>query len=74
MATYRYPAEKIKGVVIFFHTMILYTGVSANVAKNLAANGFTFVGYDQRGHGRSEGEKGYLDDYKLVLKDAVAFV
>ncbi len=74
LATYRYPAEKIKGVVIFFHTMILYTGVSANVAKNLAANGFTFVGYDQRGHGRSEGEKGYLDDYKLVLKDAVAFV
>jgi alpha-beta hydrolase superfamily lysophospholipase len=54
--------------------MVLYTGISSNVAKNLASNGFTFVGYDQRGHGRSEGEKGYLDDYKLVLKDAVTFV
>ena len=74
LTNYRYPAEKTKGVVIFFHTMVLYTGISSNVAKNLASNGFTFVGYDQRGHGRSEGEKGYLDDYKLVLKEAVTFI
>ena len=74
LTTYRYPAEKTKGVVIFFHTMVLYTGISSNVAKNLASNGFTFVGYDQRGHGRSEGEKGYLDDHKIILQDAVTFI
>ena len=54
--------------------MVLYTGISSNVAKTLASNGFTFVGYDQRGHGRSEGEKGYLDDHKLILQDAVTFI
>jgi acylglycerol lipase len=74
LTTYRYPAEKTKGVVISFHTMVLYTGISSNVAKTLASNGFTFVGYDQRGHGRSEGEKGYLDDHKLILQDAVTFI
>ena len=74
LTTYRYPAEKTKGVVISFHTMVLYTGISSNVAKTLASNGFTFVGYEQRGHGRSEGEKGYLDDHKLILQDAVTFI
>jgi acylglycerol lipase len=48
--------------------------MSANLAKGLASNGFTFVGYDQRGHGKSEGEKGYFDDYKLIMKDAQTFI
>jgi len=30
-------------------------GVIANTAKFMAANGYTFVGFDQRGHGKSEG-------------------
>lgn len=37
-------------------------------------NGFTFVGFDHRGHGKSEGERGYLDDYKLMINDAKNFV
>ena len=62
LATYRYPAEETKAVVIFFHTMAQHLGVTAHVAAHLAKNGFTVCGYDQRGHGRSEGEKGYLDN------------
>lgn len=55
LTTYRFAAEKTKGVVIFFHTMAYHIGIYANIAQALASNGFTFVGYDQRGHGKSEG-------------------
>lgn len=72
--TYRYQAQKTKGVVIYFHTIGYHMGLSANIGKTLSSNGFTFVGYDQRGHGKSEGEKGYFDDYKLVMKDAQTFI
>lgn len=64
LATYRYPAENPKGVVIFFHTIGLYTGLAAHMGDGFSKNGYTFVGYDQRGHGRSEGEKGYFDNSK----------
>jgi alpha-beta hydrolase superfamily lysophospholipase len=30
-------------------------GLIANTAKFMADNGYTFVGFDQRGHGKSEG-------------------
>lgn len=74
MATYRYPAEKTKGVVIFVHSMGLHVGLAANMAKVFANNGFTFVGFDLRGHGRSEGERGYLDDANLIKEDAHKFI
>jgi acylglycerol lipase len=74
LTTYRYPAQNTKGVVIFFHSLGYHMGVFANLAKYLASNGYTFVGYDQRGHGKSEGERGYFDDYKLIMKDANNFI
>jgi alpha-beta hydrolase superfamily lysophospholipase len=33
--------------------MAYYMGVYGDVAKQFAAAGYTFVGYDLRGHGRS---------------------
>jgi acylglycerol lipase len=44
------------------------------LAHRLSKDGYTCVGFDQRGHGKSEGEKGYLDDYKLVLLDTSNFI
>jgi alpha-beta hydrolase superfamily lysophospholipase len=61
-------------VVILFHTITCHTELYSNTAKILASNGFTVVGYDQRGHGRSEGERGYLDDINLMKVDANLFI
>lgn len=49
-------------------------GIAGNLSKNLADNGFTVVGFDQRGHGKSEGERGYIDDRKEVLNDCNTFI
>ena len=52
----------------------MHTGLSAALAWRLAGQGFVAVGFDQRGHGKSEGERGYLDDMKEILKDCGNFV
>ena len=49
-------------------------GLCVHLAEEVAKNGFTFVGFDQRGHGRSEGEKGYLDDLEGILADIKNFL
>lgn len=54
--------------------MCYHMGIAGNLSKNLADNGFTVVGYDQRGHGKSEGERGYIDDGKAVLNDCNNFI
>lgn len=51
-----------------------HLGIIGNTAKFMAANGYTFVGFDQRGHGKSQGERAYMDDYKLIMKDAQNFI
>ena len=75
LATFRYPAQPTtKAVVVFLHGMGSHGGIAANFAKKCSEKGITLVGYDQRGHGRSEGERGYLDSSKEILKDTKLFV
>ena len=54
--------------------MALHVGLSAHLGSALAKNGFTFVGFDQRGHGKSEGEKGYLDSEKDIMNNCRNFI
>lgn len=49
-------------------------GLSAHLGAALSKNGITFVGYDQRGHGKSEGEKGFLDNSKEIMNDGKNFI
>lgn len=54
--------------------MNMHTGIFVELAKNLSKNGYVFTGFDQRGHGKSEGERGYIDSYKEVMKDCENFI
>lgn len=74
LSTYRYPAQATKAVVIFFHGIGGHGGFAVNFAKAFSENGITFAGFDQRGHGRSEGEKGYFDSSKEMIKDSKTFI
>lgn len=47
-----------------FHTMNVHAGHMVKLGEACAKNGFVFTCFDFRGHGRSEGIRGYLDDYK----------
>lgn len=78
LAWYRWdPPRKPLGTVCLAHGLGEHAGRYHHVAGACAAEGFSFLAFDMRGHGKSEGQRGHspsydhlLDDYRLVLKTA----
>jgi alpha-beta hydrolase superfamily lysophospholipase len=57
------------GTVLIVHGLGEHIGRYAHVAANLNARGWSVLGYDQRGHGRSDGPRGRLNADADLLKD-----
>ena len=55
-----WPATSAKGTIVMVHGLGEHVGRYARVAAHLNANGWSVVGYDQRGHGASRGARGRL--------------
>ena len=49
-----------RGTIVIVHGLGEHIGRYAHVAARLNASGWSVVGYDQRGHGTSPGERGRL--------------
>jgi alpha-beta hydrolase superfamily lysophospholipase len=58
-----------RGSVLIVHGLGEHIGRYAHVAKQLNAWGWSVLGYDQRGHGRSEGPRGHLNHSDDLLQD-----
>ncbi len=56
------------------HGLCSHMGHSAHLAEYLSHRGITTVGYDYRGFGKSEGDRGYIEDFTTHLSDAERFV
>lgn len=78
LCTYRFQPkvnpERPKAIIIQFHGMRQVQDTAAHIAEQFAENGYCVVGYDYRGHGRSEGIKGYVEDLQTHLSDAKQFI
>jgi acylglycerol lipase len=63
LENYRYPSQTgdRKGIIYFIHGFGDYCGRYAYFAKQFAEHGYDFVGFDQRGFGRSEGPRGIFE-------------
>ena len=57
------------GTVVIVHGLGEHIGRYAHVATRLNAWGWSVVGYDQRGHGRSAGARGQLPRSDALLED-----
>ncbi|WOB08023.1 alpha/beta hydrolase [Piscinibacter gummiphilus] len=58
-----------RGTVLIVHGLGEHIGRYAHVAKHLNASGWHVVGYDHRGHGRSDGPKGKINTADDLLRD-----
>lgn len=58
-----------RGTVLIVHGLGEHIGRHAHVAAQLHAEGWNVVGYDQRGHGRSDGPKGKINTADDLLRD-----
>ncbi len=63
------PAGPARGSVLIVHGLGEHGGRYAHVATHLAAHGWSVIGYDQRGHGRSGGPRGGMPADDSLLLD-----
>jgi acylglycerol lipase len=70
---YEQTAENARAVICLVHGMGEYTGRYGHVADFFNTRGFHVLGFDQRGHGRSEGKRGHTPSYEL-LQESVSML
>jgi alpha-beta hydrolase superfamily lysophospholipase len=62
------PDKDIKGVVCLVHGMGEHCNRYGHVGKFLSDHGIALIGYDQRGHGKSEGKRGHTPSFDHLLQ------
>ncbi len=65
---------KINGVVVIAHGLGEHAGRYEHVADALTAAGFAVRALDHRGHGRSGGLRGHVDEFAQLPRDLAAVV
>jgi alpha-beta hydrolase superfamily lysophospholipase len=68
------PAAAARGVVTLIHGIGEHVGRYSHVAAALNQAGYAMLGYDLRGHGRSEGRRGFTPSYDAYLDDIDLFL
>ena len=68
------PDEPVRGVVCVFHGLGEHGGQYEEVAKALADQCVAMIAIDQRGHGRSDGQRGHAPSYEALLDDVDALL
>ena len=69
-----WPRPDARGTVLIVHGLGEHVGRHAHVAAQLNAWGWNVVGYDQRGHGASEGARGALARSDDLVRDLALVV
>jgi alpha-beta hydrolase superfamily lysophospholipase len=69
-----WPCTDARGTVLLVHGLGEHIGRYTHVAAALNAAGWRVVGYDQRGHGRSEGPRGVIAAAHSLLADLAGAV
>jgi len=69
-----WPSAEARGTIVIVHGLGEHIGRYAHVAARLNASGWAIVGYDQRGHGASPGERGRLAAGDDLLVDLAAVI
>jgi alpha-beta hydrolase superfamily lysophospholipase len=63
------PAGAVRGAVCLVHGIGEHTGRYPHVAAALNQAGYAVLGLDLRGHGLSEGQRGFTPSYDALLDD-----
>lgn len=70
----RKPDGEPLGVIALVHGLGEHSGRYAHLTAFWAERGFASVGVDLRGHGRSEGARGHVPSYDVVMDDISRFL
>lgn len=68
------PSEKPKAVLVYSHGLAEHGGRNMNMVNYFVSRGYAVYSLDHRGHGISEGTKGYVDSFSDFTADLDAFL
>jgi len=63
------PEGEVRGVVVLVHGLFEHCGRYADTAGQLNLEGYAVSAMDLRGHGRSEGERAWIESFDEYLAD-----
>lgn len=69
-----YPEGKVKGILTIVHGLGAHSGRYSNVVEHLIPKQYAVYGLDLRGHGRSLGQRGYINTWAEFREDLQAFI
>jgi acylglycerol lipase len=67
------PDKDTRAVIIAVHGLAEHIGRYKNVVNYLVPRGYAIYGLDHRGHGKSQGIKGYVDRFDDYITDLKTF-
>lgn len=68
------PEGEPKAIVVICHGASEHIGRYAHVAARFVLEGYAVYGYDHRGHGKSEGKRGYFNNFEDPINDLVQYL
>ncbi len=67
------PIRKPKAVLLILHGLAEHSGRYMNVVDYFVPRGYAVYGFDQRGHGQSEGMRGCVQNFSYYISDLNTF-
>lgn len=71
--TWRSP-ERARAVLVLIHGLGAHSGSMQNIVQYLVPRGFICYGFDLRGHGKSPGQRGYINCWAEFREDLRYFL
>jgi alpha-beta hydrolase superfamily lysophospholipase len=68
------PADEPKAMLLVVHGLAEHSGRYSNLVNYFVPRGYAIYSFDQRGHGKSDGVKGYVDRFSYFVDDLDIFL
>lgn len=68
------PDGDARAILLIVHGLFEHSGRYTNLVNYLVPKGYAVYGLDHRGHGKSEGLRGYVEKFSHYLEDLQTFV
>ncbi|MGB5915889.1 MAG: lysophospholipase [Phormidesmis sp.] len=67
-------AQRVKGVFAIVHGLGEHSGRYCTIVEGLTAAGYAVFGFDNQGHGKSEGQRGHINRWQDYRDNVQAFL
>ena len=72
LTEYWWPTPNAKAAVFLIHGFGEHAGRYQHIADDLATHGYSLYAFDLRGHGKSDGERGFINTFDDFVVDTAA--